>query len=236
LENVAATFVVSNFSSRTDYQGSYRGSAHAATLRGPAPSGRWFAFERDTLIDAVALSPKRQNVLCLRLNTELSLTRSLNESSSLHTSLNTKSSNNQIRTNKAYQRQLWHALIPSSNSTTRALLWSFNSKRSKLSVSFNLANELKIVRPFWIKAPEHTLCEICQNYQVEEERHSGSSHYFMSVSMKSGSGSSSPNEDVSRSQPFTQFLPTESKCRLNFWLHLYETAVHPRLTDTHTYG
>jgi len=25
-------------------------------------------------------------------------------------------------------------------------------------------------RPFWIKASEHTPCEICQNYQVEEEQ------------------------------------------------------------------
>ena len=33
--------------------------------------------------------------------------------------------------------QSWYALIPFFNSTTRALLWSCNSKRSKPSVSFN---------------------------------------------------------------------------------------------------
>jgi hypothetical protein len=45
--------------------------------------------------------------------------------------------------------------------------------------------------------------------------------------MKSGSGSI--NEGVSRYQPFTQFVaPTESKCKSNFWLNLYETR-----TDTH---
>jgi hypothetical protein len=43
-------------------------------------------------------------------------------------------SNNQTRTNKTYQPQSWHMLIPSSNSTTRALLYSFNSKRSKRRV------------------------------------------------------------------------------------------------------
>ncbi|PMD18355.1 hypothetical protein NA56DRAFT_706970 [Hyaloscypha hepaticicola] len=28
----------------------------------------------------------------------------------------------------------------------------------------------KLPRPSWIKASEHTPCEICQNYQVEEEQ------------------------------------------------------------------
>jgi hypothetical protein len=92
----------------------------------------------------------RQKAKCSMLEAEHRIEpdpscRSLNESSSLHTSLNTKSSNNRTQTNKAYQRQLWHALIPSSNSMTRALLYSFNSKRSKLIVSFNPANRLKII-------------------------------------------------------------------------------------------
>ena len=53
--------------------------------------------------------------------------------------------------------------------------------------------------------------------------------------MKSGSGSSSLNEGISRHHPFTQFLaPTQSKCKSNFWLHL---AVHYAdvRTDTHTH-
>jgi hypothetical protein len=51
--------------------------------------------------------------------------------------------------------------------------------------------------------------------------------------MKSGNGSSSPNEDASRYQPFAQFLPAKSKYKSNSSLHQYETAAHR--ADGHTH-
>ena len=43
----------------------------------------------------------------------------------------------------------------------------------------------------------------------KKNSYSGSSHYFRSVSIKSGNGSSSPNKEVSRYQPYQAMLRTE---------------------------
>ena len=60
-------------------------------------------------------------------------------------------------------------------------------------------------RQFWIKASERTPCEVCQNYQVEEQQdHSTILGQYSINEVRQRKQQS--NEDVSRYQPFTQMV------------------------------
>lgn len=57
---------------------------------------------------------------------------------------------------------------------------------------------------FGLRPQSIPLARYARITKQEKNSHSGSSQYLRSVLIKSGSGSRSPNEDVSRYQPFTQ--------------------------------